>query len=138
MDYKTLKKELTKLAKVNNLCLTFGKKKQFEKGCFLITNYGLVKGSDGVVEVESEIPSNANWTSCNKGYWLRDENGKVIEYRNVRHWVYREYSIIDVEKIFNRYGTMVLESVDCYNNSKYGKHDLLKTYRVCLSKEYLK
>jgi hypothetical protein len=37
MDYKTLKKELTKLAKANNVCLTFGEKKQFENGCFLIT-----------------------------------------------------------------------------------------------------
>ena len=95
MDYKTLKKELTKLAKANNVCLTFGEKKQFE-------------------------------------------NGKATEYRDVRHWDYREYSIVDVEKIFNRYGTMVLESADCYNNSKYGKHDLLKTYRVYLSEEYLK
>lgn len=138
MDYKTLKKELSKLAKANNVWLTFGEKKQFDKGCFLITNHGFVEGSSGIVEVESEIPSNANWTSCNKGYWFCDENGKPIEYRDVRHWDYREYSIVDVEKIFNRYGTMVLESADCYNNSKYGKHDLLKTYRVYLSEEYLK
>lgn len=53
MNYKTLKKELTKLAKTNNVILTFGEKKQFENSCFLITNHGFVKGSDGVVEVES-------------------------------------------------------------------------------------
>ena len=104
----------------------------------MITNHGFVKGSDGVVEVESEIPSNANWTHKNKGYWIHDENGKATEYRDVIYWDYREYSITDVEKIFNRYGTMVLESADCYNDSKYGKHDLLKTYRVYLSEEYLK
>lgn len=138
MDYKTLKKELTKLANDNNVCLTFGEKKQFEKGCFLITNHGFVKGSSGTVEVESEIPSNANWTSCGTGYWFHDENGIPVEYRNVRHWDYREYAIVDVEKIFSRFGKMVLESAECYNNSKYGKHDLLKTYRVYLSEEYLK
>ena len=138
MDYKTLKKELNKLAKANNVCLTFGKKKQFEKGCFLITDYGFVKGSDGVVEVESEIPFNANWTSRSKGYWLHDENGKATEYRDVIHWSFREYKIVDVEKIFGRFGTMVVELAECFNNSKYGKHDLLKTYRVYLSDEYLK
>lgn len=138
MDYKTLKKELTKLANANNVCLIFGEKKQFENGCFLITNHGFVKGSDGVVEVESEIPSNANWTHKSKGYWQHDENGKTTVYRDVVHWDYKEYSIVDVEKIFNRYGTMVLESADCYNDSKYGKHDLLKTYRVYLSEEFLK
>ena len=45
MDYKTLKKELTKLANDNNVCLTFGEKKQFEKGCFLkfrLTQIGLL------------------------------------------------------------------------------------------------
>lgn len=138
MEYKTLKKELNKLAKANNVCLTFGEKKQFDRGCFLISNYGFVEGSSGTVEVESEIPSNANWTSRDKGYWMHDENGKATEYRDVIHWDYREYTIVDVEKIFNRYGTMVLESADCYNNSKYGKHDLLKTYRVYLSDKYLK
>ena len=138
MDYKTLKKELTKLAKANNVYLTFGEKKQYENGCFLITNYGFIDGSDGVVEVESEIPSNANWTSRGKGYWLHDENGNATEYRDVVRWLYEEHSIVDVEKIFNHYGTMVLESSGCCNDSKYGKHDLFKTYRVYLSDEYLK